>query len=152
MIVITDSLTQRPSPVAPIKHVSSLERLNRDIGWMCAQSVAASHRYSDQVMKPEASIGAHLEPGGSAGHGKPMHFHIVPRWKGDTNFMTVSKTSGSIPEHLKATHGSYFRYSKMHFKTHRRLTMTHLKAIFILDRPGGHRLDCFRTNAAFQRP
>jgi ATP adenylyltransferase len=33
-----------------------------------------------------------------------LHFHVVPRWRGDTNFLMVFAEVRSIPEHLKQTY------------------------------------------------
>jgi ATP adenylyltransferase len=39
-----------------------------------------------------------------AGMEEHMHFHIVPRWNGDTNYMTVFGEVRVIPEHIKETY------------------------------------------------
>ncbi len=39
-------------------------------------------------------------PGRIAEH---LHFHVVPRWHGDVNFLTVLGEVRSIPEHIQAT-------------------------------------------------
>lgn len=92
--------------VAPIKHVSSLERLNQDETLDLLLMVRKSIEILKQVMKPDGfNVGLNLGQVAGAGMENHMHFHIVPRWKGDTNFMTVIEDVRVIPEHLKATHG-----------------------------------------------
>lgn len=41
-----------------------------------------------------------------------MHFHIVPRWNGDTNYMTVFGEVRVIPEHIKDTYQKLLPYFK----------------------------------------
>jgi ATP adenylyltransferase len=92
--------------VAPSKHVSSLERLNQDETLDLLLMVRKSIEILKQVMKPDGfNVGLNLGHVAGAGMENHMHFHIVPRWKGDTNFMTVIEDVRVIPEHIKATYG-----------------------------------------------
>jgi len=92
--------------VAPIKHVSSLERLNQDETLDLLLMVRKSIEILKQVMKPDGfNVGLNLGHVAGAGMENHMHFHIVPRWKGDTNFMTVIEDVRVIPEHIQATYG-----------------------------------------------
>jgi ATP adenylyltransferase len=91
--------------VAPVKHVSSLERLNQDETLGLLLMVRKSIEILKQIMKPDGfNVGLNLGHVAGAGMENHMHFHIVPRWKGDTNFMTVIEDVRVIPEHIQATY------------------------------------------------
>jgi ATP adenylyltransferase len=64
-----------------------------------------------QVMKPDGfNVGLNLGMVAGAGVEDHLHFHIVPRWLGDTNALTVFADVRVIPEHIKATYDNLKPY------------------------------------------
>ncbi len=99
---------------APIKHLSSLDQLSRhEMGELLA-TVERSVDILKQVMNPDGfNVGLNLGKVAGAGLEEHLHFHIVPRWFGDTNALTVFAEVRVIPEHIKATYENL----KPHFIT-----------------------------------
>ena len=93
--------------IAPWRHVPSIEQLHPDeqleIMGLLQKSLAVLRR----VMKPDGfNIGLNQGTVAGAGIEEHLHFHIVPRWHGDTNFITVFADIRSIPEHIDQTYAN----------------------------------------------
>jgi len=91
--------------VAPVRHVAQMEDLSDEETLDLLRIVRESIGILRKVMQPEGfNVGMNLGCIAGAGMEEHMHFHIVPRWSGDTNFMTVLGEVRVIPEHIKETH------------------------------------------------
>ena len=66
--------------------------------WAGVQSAVAAVKaaYSPQGV----NVGINLGPGAGAGVPDHLHVHVVPRWHGDTNFMTAVANTRVLPETL----------------------------------------------------
>jgi len=97
--------------VAPVRHVSGLDQLNKmEMGELLA-TVDQSVDILKKVMKPDGfNVGLNLGKAAGAGVEEHLHFHIVPRWFGDTNALAVFGEVRVIPEHLKATYNKLKLY------------------------------------------
>jgi ATP adenylyltransferase len=87
--------------VAPYEHVSDLRALDDGAA---AELMALTQRSLDaveSVYHPEGfNLGVNLGDVAGAGFAGHVHQHIVPRWKGDTNFMPVLGDTLVLPEVL----------------------------------------------------
>lgn len=91
--------------IAPLRHIGDFTALDPD------ELSALGRLVRDSVAMLERAVGAHgynvgMNLGRCAGAGLPdhLHWHVVPRWNGDTNFMSTVGTARVIAESLEAVH------------------------------------------------
>ena len=91
--------------VFPVRHVAELEDVRADESTALWARLGDAVRALKSAYAPDGlNVGANV--GRAAGAGVPGHFHVhcLPRWNGDTNFMTSVAEARVLPESLPATY------------------------------------------------
>lgn len=90
--------------VVSVAHVASIEMLEEPVRAEMMEMVTHSMQVLRKVYHPQAfNLGANIGAAAGAGIADHVHFHIVPRWPGDTNFMGTVAETRVLPEDLDAT-------------------------------------------------
>jgi ATP adenylyltransferase len=89
----------------PLRHVGDLEEVtpeeNAELQAFLQLAVGAIRR----TARPDGfNVGLNLGRTAGAGIPEHLHWHVVPRWSGDTNFMSVIGETRVLPELLEETH------------------------------------------------
>lgn len=91
--------------VVPFDHKSNLEDLDPETRAEMMELTAHCMSVLRRIYHPEAfNMGANIGEPAGAGIKSHVHIHIVPRWGGDTNFMTVVGEVRVLPEALETTY------------------------------------------------
>lgn len=91
--------------VCPFRHVSELTELERE----------ETHEIMDLVQRCSGilkrhfncegiNVGLNLGKAAGAGIGEHLHFHLVPRWNGDSSFIAVMDEVRTVPQHIRETY------------------------------------------------
>jgi ATP adenylyltransferase len=90
--------------VVPHRHIAQLALLERDELTELAVLTQLSERVLNEAYSPQGiNVGMNLGRPAGAGIVDHLHMHLVPRWNGDTNFMTVVGEVRVLPEELPKT-------------------------------------------------
>jgi ATP adenylyltransferase len=90
--------------IAPHRHVARLSALMLDELTEMAVLIQRAEMALTEAYTPEGlNVGVNLGRAAGAGVADHVHVHVVPRWNGDTNFMTVVGEVRVLPETLDAT-------------------------------------------------
>jgi ATP adenylyltransferase len=91
--------------VVPFEHKASLEGLDPLTRAEMMELTTRCMTVLRKVYNPQAfNIGANIGEAAGAGVKGHVHLHIVPRWRGDTNFMSTLGASRVLPELLEDTY------------------------------------------------
>jgi ATP adenylyltransferase len=90
--------------VNPYQHVSSLEELDAQTRAEMMELTSQCTTILKRLYKPHGfNVGINIGEAAGAGVLGHVHIHIVPRWKGDTNFMSTVGGTRVLPEALEVT-------------------------------------------------
>ena len=88
--------------VAPREHVASLRDLAPDKYVALMDALLGSIDIVERVFKPQGvNVGINIGAPAGAGIEDHLHWHVVPRWNGDTNYMPVIAEVKVLPQHLR---------------------------------------------------
>lgn len=88
--------------VSPARHSAKLSQLKAQEVLDLFETVDKTVSLLDKALKPHGyNIGINLSRSAGAGITGHLHIHIVPRWRGDTNFMTTVYNTKVISQSLK---------------------------------------------------
>lgn len=90
--------------VAPNMHLGDITRLDRETLAELMEMAQKLVRALEKVYQPHGfNLGFNLGEAAGAGIVDHLHLHVVPRFRGDTNFMTTNANVRVIPEDLAQT-------------------------------------------------
>jgi len=88
--------------IIPNRHVKDLSILKRHEREDLFDLLEETKSLVDEVLKPDGyNIGINLGRAAGAGFPGHLHVHLVPRWRGDVNFMPVTANTKVISQSLK---------------------------------------------------
>lgn len=91
--------------VAPRAHHGDFATLSAEQATLLSDVLQRAVALLRETMQPQGlNIGMNQGAAGGAGIVDHLHWHVVPRWVGDTNFMPMLAEVRVIPEHLEATY------------------------------------------------
>lgn len=90
--------------VIPYRHICNIEDMQAEERVEMFDMIAWSIRALKETMQPQGfNVGMNLGKAGGAGIDDHLHTHVIPRWGGDTNFMSTVGKIRVIPEDLFKT-------------------------------------------------
>jgi len=93
--------------IAPYEHTAELEALDQSTSLELMTLTQRSLRALASAYAPEGyNLGVNLGTVAGAGVADHVHLHIVPRWAGDTNFMSVVADARVLPQSLEDSYAA----------------------------------------------
>ncbi|MEN6376102.1 MAG: HIT domain-containing protein [Smithella sp.] len=90
--------------IIPTRHVAEIEDLTQEERIEIFTLLDTSIRVLKEAMNPGGfNIGFNIGKASGAGIEEHIHMHVIPRWEGDSNFMSVVSDVRIVPEDLETT-------------------------------------------------
>jgi len=91
--------------VTPFRHLMCPTALSTEESNEIMDLIKESVKILKAGFNPQGiNVGLNIGEAGGAGIREHLHFHLVPRWNGDSSFMAVFSETRVIPEHLLSTY------------------------------------------------
>jgi len=91
--------------VVPRRHVAWIDELPAGDATALEAALAGAVALLRRVLRPDGlNVGMNLGRAAGAGIAGHLHWHVVPRWEGDLNFMPVVAETKVMPEHLMSVY------------------------------------------------
>lgn len=95
--------------IVPYIHTSTIENLTDEVLLDFIKVTQRSLKNLKEIFRPEGvNIGINIGAVAGAGMEEHVHLHMVPRWVGDTSFISVLGEIRVIPEHIMETYDKLF--------------------------------------------
>ena len=103
--------------IVPNRHVPDLGGLRTEEREDLLDLLEDTKKLLDKTIKPDGyNIGINLGKAAGAGFPEHVHIHLVPRWRGDVNFMPVTGHTKVISQSLRALYDRLSRAKAAHRK------------------------------------
>jgi len=90
--------------IIPVRHIGKIEDLTQEERSEIFTLLDTTVRVLKEAMNPDGfNIGMNIGKAAGAGIEEHIHVHVIPRWEGDTNFMSVVNNIRVIPEDVQTT-------------------------------------------------
>ena len=91
--------------IAPYRHVSRLLQVGSEVTGEMMGLARLAEQNLEEIYHPDGlNLGMNLGEAAGAGIEQHIHLHVLPRWKGDANFMTTVGGVRIMPEDLDETY------------------------------------------------
>jgi len=91
--------------LTPYRHIMHLAEMTAEESWECMPLLRQCSMILQESFHCQGqNLGLNIGEAAGAGIREHLHFHLVPRWNGDSSFMAVMDEVRVMPEHLQATY------------------------------------------------
>jgi ATP adenylyltransferase len=91
--------------IAPYRHLAAFERSRKELSDEISDLLKMSLAILEQSYRPQGfNLGMNIGKSAGAGIADHFHYHIIPRWTGDSNFMPIVGRTKVVIEDLDTTY------------------------------------------------